>query len=402
MPKFGAAIDTSQIPIRGLVPESSGTAPATPVSFQLWGDTTAGKIKWRTPGGSWLSVDDVADGAITDVKVASGAAIALSKLAVNPLLRSNHSGTQTAATISDLGTVVQAYRLDQFAAPTSALSVGGQQVTNGADPTLNHHLATKGYVDLAVSSARAGIVGVKDPVRVATQSNINLASPGANIDGVAMVVGDRFLAAGQSVGTQNGIYTWQGSSAAAVRATDADQAGEIADGTIVAVAEGTYAGAQYIQTATASGTPGSWTQTWVVYNTAGSSYVAGNGLALSGNTFSVQPADSSIAVSGSGVTVGLVPIAKGGTNATTAAQARTNLVAVTQYAADLPALTAGVAATITHNLGTEDVQIYVREATGTKARIYLDEAITDASAITLKADIAYGAGALRVTVQARA
>lgn len=45
------------------------------------------------------------DGSVTDAKVASGAAIALSKLAVNPLARANHTGTQTLSTISDAGTI---------------------------------------------------------------------------------------------------------------------------------------------------------------------------------------------------------------------------------------------------------------------------------------------------------
>lgn len=41
------------------------------------------------------------DGSITNVKVAANAAIALSKLATDPLARANHTGTQTSTTISD-------------------------------------------------------------------------------------------------------------------------------------------------------------------------------------------------------------------------------------------------------------------------------------------------------------
>lgn len=398
MPKFGAQIDTQQIPIKSLIPEASGTAPTGPALGQLWTDTANGVVKWWD-GEAWIPLDgsEIPDGTITDEDVSTSAAIALSKLAVDPLDRANHTGTQTASTISDFNAQVRTSRLDQMAAPTAAVSANGQKITSLGDPTLGTDAANKQYVD----NARAGIAGVKDPVRVATQTNITVSGPGASIDGVTMATGDRVLLAGQTTGTQNGIYLYQGAASAMTRSADADEAGDIADGTLVAVAEGTYAGSQYIQLATPSGAPGSWTMDWVVYNTAGSSYSAGAGLVLSGSTFNVQAADGSITVGADDITVGLVPLTKGGTNATTAAAARTNLSAVTAYAANAPALTAGVAANVTHSLNTTDVQVYVREITG-GARIYLDEVVVDANTVSLKADVAYGAGTLRVVVQARA
>jgi hypothetical protein len=398
MPKFAAQIDTQQIPIKSLVPEASGTAPSGPTLGQLWTDTANDVVKWWD-GGAWIPLDGsvIPDGSITDSDVSPTAAIALSKLATDPLARANHTGTQTAATISDFNTAVQTSRLDQMAAPTAAVNVNGQKITSLGDPTLGTDAANKQYVD----SARAGIAGVKDPVRVASQANVTIASPGAAIDGVTLTTGDRVLLAGQSTGTQNGIYAFQGAASAMTRATDADSAGEIQDGTLVAVSEGTYAGSQYIQTGTPSGAPGSWTMAWTVYNTAGSSYSAGAGLTLAGSTFNVQAADGSITVNADDITVGLVPLTKGGTNATTAAAARTNLVAVTAYSADAPALTAGVAGNVVHSLNSTDVQVYVREITG-GARVYLDETVVDVNTISLKADVAYGAGTLRVVVQARA
>jgi hypothetical protein len=59
----------------------------------------------------------VAAGAITNAKIAANAAILLSKLAVDPLARANHTGTQLAATISDFDTQVRTSRLDQLASP---------------------------------------------------------------------------------------------------------------------------------------------------------------------------------------------------------------------------------------------------------------------------------------------
>lgn len=399
MPKFAAAIDTQKIPVKGLVPEASGTAPSGPANGQLWADTSGTPVVKYFDGSSWIRTNgaDIPNSTITDAKIAAGANIALSKLATDPLARANHTGTQLASTISNFDVQVRTSRLDQMTAPTAALSLNGQKITSLADPTIATDAATKAYVD----SARAGIAGVKDPVRVASQSNVTVATPGASIDGVSLTSGDRVLLAGQTTGSQNGIYVWIGAASAMTRATDADAVGEIADGTLVAVSEGTYAGSQYIQTATPSGAPGSWTMVWTVYNTAGNSYNAGAGLTMTGNTIDVVAADGSITVAADSITVGLVPLTKGGTNATTPAAARANLAAVTAYDNDAPALTAGVASNVTHSLGSTRVQVQTWENTG-GAQVWLDVAIVDANTVSLKSDIAYGSGTLRVIVQAKA
>jgi len=44
--------------------------------------------------------------------------------------RANHTGTQTASTISNLATTVKAYLLHEFGAPTSTVDMGGQDVDN--------------------------------------------------------------------------------------------------------------------------------------------------------------------------------------------------------------------------------------------------------------------------------
>lgn len=85
----------------------------------------------------------------------------------------------------------------------------------------------------------------KDNVRVKTTANINLASPGATLDGVTMAPGDAFLTA--SAQTDNGIYIWNGAAAAATRRNDADTFNAL-ESAIVAVDEGTQAGTQWRQT----------------------------------------------------------------------------------------------------------------------------------------------------------
>lgn len=80
---------------------------------------------------------------------------------------------------------------------------------------------------------------VKAAVRVASTVAINLAAPGASIDGVAMVAGDRFLEKDHGTGSSRGIYVWNGAAVPATRAGDADGAGEIVAGMLVIVQEGT-------------------------------------------------------------------------------------------------------------------------------------------------------------------
>lgn len=116
------------------------------------------------------------------------------------------------------------------------------KVINLPAPTASSDAATKGYVDSAVEG-----LAWKDSVRVSTQGNVDLATPGATIDGVTMASQDRFLARSQTVQSQNGIYVWNGASSAATRALDASTFAEL-EQAIVTVEEGTDAGVSFRQT----------------------------------------------------------------------------------------------------------------------------------------------------------
>ena len=89
---------------------------------------------------------------IDNANIKSGAAIDLSKLAVDPLARANHTGTQVHTTISDFDTGVQANRLDQMAAPTGAVALNSQKITGLANGVASTDAATKGQLDTAVAS----------------------------------------------------------------------------------------------------------------------------------------------------------------------------------------------------------------------------------------------------------
>lgn len=117
------------------------------------------------------------------------------------------------------------------------------KVTGSLDPTAAQDLATKAYVDSTVEG-----MNWKDSVRVASTANINLASPGASIDGITMATNDRFLAKNQTSALENGIYIWNGAAVAATRSPDMNVAAEVEQATTT-VEEGTSAGATYRQTA---------------------------------------------------------------------------------------------------------------------------------------------------------
>lgn len=108
-----------------------------------------------------------------------------------------------------------------------------------------------------------GVSAWKEPVRVMATANVNVSSPGASIDGVALASGDRVGLPAQSTGSQNGIYTWNGSAAAMTRTSDADAGSELV-GAVVWVSEGTANGNTiWVCTTDAPITIGATATTWV-------------------------------------------------------------------------------------------------------------------------------------------
>lgn len=116
------------------------------------------------------------------------------------------------------------------------------KIINLPNPASAQDAATKAYVDSAIEG-----VAWKDSVRVSTQGNINLSSPGASIDSISLSSGDRVLVRSQTSQPENGIYIWNGAASAMTRAADASTAAEL-EQAITTVEEGTDAGASFRQT----------------------------------------------------------------------------------------------------------------------------------------------------------
>jgi hypothetical protein len=135
------------------------------------------------------------------------------------------------------------------------------KVVNLPTPSATGDAVPKSYVDSLVEG-----LAWKDSCRVATQANLNLASPGATIDGITMVSGDRILVRAQSTTTENGIYVWNGAASAATRSLDASTFPEL-EQAVTTVEEGTSAATTYRQDQI-NGTIGSSAVSWVTFGTA--------------------------------------------------------------------------------------------------------------------------------------
>lgn len=115
-------------------------------------------------------------------------------------------------------------------------------------------------------------------------------------------------------------------------------------------------------------------------------YLVGNGTGAVSSVSSIPGSDISGDIAGNADNVnGTVAIANGGTGATTAAGARSNLAATTKYSENNGALTpsSGVVTwTITHSIGTLDVTVQMRDLSD-NSLVMADVVITSTNVVTI-------------------
>jgi hypothetical protein len=149
-----AAIDKTKISGTAITAADSGTVTSamiedgTIVNADV--SATAAIAKTKLDLGGTITSADIVDGTIVATDIADGT-ITAAKLVTDPYARANHTGTQTASTISDFDTQVRTSRLDQMAAPTGSVSLNSQKITSLATPTENTDASTKLYVDTKVA-----------------------------------------------------------------------------------------------------------------------------------------------------------------------------------------------------------------------------------------------------------
>lgn len=298
-----------------------------------------------------------------------------------------------------------------------------------ATPTDPAHAATKGYVD----AARQGL-DVKQSVRAATTGPINIATDleaGDTLDtSVTLVAGNRVLVKNQTSPAENGIYIVQ-SSGAAVRASDANgnaDTGTVSGGTFTFVEEGTLnADSGWVVTSNGPITVGTDPIEWVQFSGAGQ-ITAGAGLTKTGNTIDAVGTNDRITVNADSIdiastyvgqasitTLGTittgtwngtdVAVADGGTGASTASGARTNLADTSSSgrttgapvlarisAQNSAASVLGVSTTtVVHNFGTSDVMVQVYEvSTGMTVIADVDRDNTNQVTVVINGTVSLG------------
>ena len=187
------------------------------------------------------------------------------------------SGTANEVEVTNVGTAYTVGLPDN-------VTLGGNLTINGT-PSNSTHAATKGYVDSVAEGLH-----IHAAADAATTGNIDLSTDLENgdvLDGVTLATGNRVLVKNQTNAAQNGIYVVQ-ASGAAVRATDFDAPAEVDGGDFIFVTGGTVNdNTGWVQTSTGVVTIGTDPIVFTQFSGAGT-YLAGNGLTLTGNTFSIN------------------------------------------------------------------------------------------------------------------
>lgn len=170
---------------------------------------------------------------------------------------------------------------------TGAVDVANHRITGVSTPINSTDAANKAYVDNAISG-----LDWKEAAHLMSSTNVALTGSTSTlvIDGHSALDsadnGYRILLTGQTSATENGIYVYSdnGTTYSLTRATDADTYQELIGSSIYILEGTTYAKTGWVQT---NHYLTSFTgQVWTQFSGAGS-YVAGNGLTLTGTTFDV-------------------------------------------------------------------------------------------------------------------
>lgn len=176
---------------------------------------------------------------------------------------------------------------------TNISTVTGQITTA---PVNNTDIANKQYVD----SVAQGL-SIKTACLYTTTNNITLSGLGTQAGGdwaSSLSAGNRILVKSQTNQAENGIYV--ASASGWTRSTDMDTWNEVPNAFSFVQQGTTLANTGWVCTSASGGTINVTPITWTQFSGAGS-YLAGNGLQLTGNTFSVLPNGSTIDVSSSGI-----------------------------------------------------------------------------------------------------
>jgi len=382
--RFLTPIDLNKNELQNPVLQNLATAPASPVQGQTYFDTTLLAIRsYNATSGNW-------ENKATDALLLQGQNGAFY------LSRANHTGTQLAATISNLQATVLAYTLDTFAPPVASVNFNGQRGINVATPINSTDIANKAYVDLNIQglspkpSAQAVTTAALPTNTYSNGSSGVGATITASAAGVLTVdtytpaVGDVLLIKNEATAANNGLYTLTTLGTASVpfvltRHVDMDSAQEFGGGFVaVKNTSGSLSNSLWLCEAASSITVGTSAVQFVQLNSA-TVYTQGNGISISAGVVSAVAAPSG----------GLVVGATGSALDTT--------IAVRKYATPVGD-GSSTSITVTHNLGTQDVTVALYGASTPFAEVEADVNHSTSNTITLAFATAPTAGQYRCVV----
>lgn len=266
------------------------------------------------------------------------------------------------------------------------LAMGSNKITGLGDGTSSSDAVNKGQLDAAITAASMGM-DVKASVRAATTANLSgitynatggtsgrgqITTAPNTLDGVTLAAGDRILVKNQTTKAQNGIYAvstlGSGSNGVWDRATDFDADAEVTANSFTFVEEGTSNGdTGWVLTTNAPITIGGSSGTGLDFTqfSGPGAFTAGTGLTSSGTTFSVDRTNN-------GTKVPLM------------------------YTTDLTG--SSTSYTVTHNLGSRDVQVTVYDNNSPYAEVLTDVEHATTNTITVKFATAPSSNRYRVVV----
>jgi hypothetical protein len=375
--------------LKNAVIEKLATAPTTGLTEGLvyYNTTSNAFFIYRGSSAGWSRLDSqsmTASDILSALTTVDGAGTSLDadlldgQHGAHYLNRENHTGSQTANTISNLETTVKGYTLNSFAAPTGSVGLNSQKITGLADPADNtQEAATANWVQSKINNAVQGL-DIKASVKVVSTSTLNgtydssgasgvgtytltgsAATNSASFDSITLIVGNRVIIKNASNDVHNGFYeVTEVTPNLVFKRVDATQGQQINAGSFAFVENGTtFASTGWVMNAV--GSVGTAVITFYQFSSAGV-ITAGVGLAKSGNTLSIN----------------------------------TSFVA-TKVVGDVPS--GSTTASITHNLNTQDISVTIREV-ATNEIVLADVVVNNANSCSIVFETAPTSGQYRYII----